>query len=66
MQYIIIVKSIDRANTLILFKNKLERYNNSNDIAELIAVLEFMPLAIVQAAAYISQRELRYSVRQYL
>jgi hypothetical protein len=51
---IIAIEPIDRADALILFKNKLGRHNNSDDIAELIAALEFMPLAIVQAAAYIS------------
>jgi hypothetical protein len=39
---------------------------NSGDVAELAAALEFVPLAIVQAAAYISQRAPRCSVRQYL
>src|SRR5204862_4047757 len=33
---------------------------------ELAAALEYMPLAIVQAVAYISQRAPRFSVRQYL
>lgn len=40
--------------------------DSGDDIAELAAELEFMPLAIVQAAAYISQRAPLYSVRQYL
>ena len=39
---------------------------DSNDIAELAAALEFMPLAIIQAAAYISERAPQYSMRQYL
>lgn len=36
------------------------------DIAELAAVLEFILLTIVQAAAYIKERVPRYSVRQYI
>ena len=55
-----------KADVLALFKNKLGRHEDSNDTAELAAILEFMPLTIIQAAAYISQREPRYSVRQYL
>ena len=39
---------------------------NSKDTAELVAALEYMPLAIVQAAVYISQRAPRFSVTQYL
>lgn len=40
--------------------------NDGDDASELAEALEFMPLAIVQAAAYISQRAPRYSVREYL
>jgi hypothetical protein len=63
---IIAVEPMGRADALELFKNKLGRYDDSDDTVELAGALEFMPLAIVQAAAYISQREPRCSVRQYL
>ncbi|KAL1876696.1 hypothetical protein Plec18167_005104 [Paecilomyces lecythidis] len=39
---------------------------SQEDINELVAALEYMPLAIVQAASYIRQRAQRYSVKQYL
>jgi hypothetical protein len=39
---------------------------DKDGIAELANALEFMPLALVQAAAYIRQRASRCSVRQYL
>jgi tetratricopeptide (TPR) repeat protein len=39
---------------------------NDRDLEELARILEFMPLAIVQAAAYIQQKGVRYSVRRYI
>lgn len=39
---------------------------NIEPIAELAAALECIPLAIVQAAAYVLQRAPRYTVAQYL
>jgi hypothetical protein len=60
------VEPLDQAEGLALFKKKLGAQEDSSDVAELVAVLENMPLAIVQAAAYISQRAPRFSVRQYL
>ena len=63
---IITVEPMDRADGLALFERKLGWHDDGEDVVELAAVLEFMPLAIVQAAAYISQRVPRYSVRQYL
>ena len=63
---IITVKPMDRADGLALFERKLGWHDDGEDVIELAAALEFMPLAIVQAAVYISQRAPRYSVRQYL
>ena len=63
---IIAVEPMDEAQALALFEKKLGKQGESQDVAELAAALEFMPLAIVQAAAYISQRAPRCSVRQYL
>jgi hypothetical protein len=63
---IITVEPMDEAHALALFKKKLGKQSESQDVAELAAALEFMPLAIAQAAAYISQRAPRYSVQQYL
>jgi hypothetical protein len=67
---IITIEPMSRADALTLFKNKLGGHDdgsNNGDVAtELLVALEFMPLAIVQAAAYISRKKLRYSVREYL
>ena len=63
---IIAIEPMSPADALTLFENKVGRHNNGDDAVELAAALEFMPLAIVQAAVYISQRIPRYSVREYL
>jgi tetratricopeptide (TPR) repeat protein len=64
---IIIVEPMNKVDAMALFQNKLGAQEASDDdIAELAASLEFMPLAMVQAAAYISQRAPLCSVRQYL
>ena len=62
---IIAVEPMDKANAIKLFEKKLGEIDRT-DIAALATALEFMPLAIVQAAAYIAQRTPRYSVQQYL
>ncbi|KAG9241047.1 P-loop containing nucleoside triphosphate hydrolase protein, partial [Calycina marina] len=67
---IITIKPMSSKDALTLFENKLGRVHNCSgnaDVAaELLVALEHMPLAIVQAAAYILRRKPRYSVRQYL
>ena len=63
---IIAVEPMDEAQALALLQKKLGKQHRSKDIADLATVLESMPLAIVQAAAYILQREPHYLVRQYL
>ncbi|OAL56144.1 putative kinesin [Pyrenochaeta sp. DS3sAY3a] len=63
---VIAVKPMDKPSAVALFKKKLGTWGNSSAVAELAVVLEYMPLAIVQAAAYISQRVPRYSVAKYL
>ena len=63
---IIAVEPMDESHALALFKTNLGKQGESQDISELAAALEYMPLAIVQAAAYISQRSPRCSVHQYL
>ncbi|KAH8806049.1 P-loop containing nucleoside triphosphate hydrolase protein [Xylogone sp. PMI_703] len=55
-----------KPDALVLLKKKLGEQGQSEDAVELVTELEFMPLAIVQAAAYISQRGPRYSVERYL
>jgi hypothetical protein len=63
---VIAVDPMDEAPALALFEKKLGVQEDTRDIAKLAAVLEFMPLAIVQAAAYIVERAPRCSARQYL
>ncbi|KAF2818232.1 hypothetical protein CC86DRAFT_309623, partial [Ophiobolus disseminans] len=63
---IINVKPMDKAQALALFKKKLRVEEDNGDIVELAAALEYMPLALVQAAAYIWQSAPRCSVAQYL
>jgi tetratricopeptide (TPR) repeat protein len=50
----------------LLYKKLGDKVDRSDGIAELAAALEYMPLALVQAAAYIRERTPRSSVRQYL
>ena len=63
---VIAVEPMTQSHALTLFEKKLRTLGGSEDIAELAAALEYMPLAIVQSAAYVCQRVPRYSVRQYL
>jgi hypothetical protein len=63
---VIAVEPMDKPSALTLLERKLEAPGDSSEIAELVTVLEYMPLAIVQAAAYISNYLPRYSVAKYL
>ena len=60
------VQPMERIEALALLQNKLDLYTESEGMVELVEVLEFMPLAIVQAASYITHRSPRCSVSQYL
>ena len=55
---------MDEAHAVALFERKLSTQSDQEDTVELVAALEFMPLAVVQAAAYINQRAPRCSVRR--
>ncbi|CAN9091742.1 unnamed protein product [Alternaria alternata] len=63
---IVFVEPMDKTQALALFEKKLEAQGDNSDVAELATELEYMPLAIVQAAAYISQSAPRCSVAKYL
>jgi tetratricopeptide (TPR) repeat protein len=63
---IITVEPMSEADARTLLEKKLGKQEGDDNIAELVTELEFMPLAIVQAAAYISQRAPRCSVQEYL
>jgi hypothetical protein len=70
---IILIEPMDEAAAHALLHKKLgdkgkksDSNSDSNDVAELAAALDHMPLALVQAAAYIRQRAPRCSVLRYL
>ncbi|OCK85164.1 hypothetical protein K432DRAFT_343643 [Lepidopterella palustris CBS 459.81] len=63
---IIQVEPMGNTDALELLQTKLGEQVIQDGITELAAALEFMPLALVQAAAYIRKRAPRCSVRQYL
>ena len=69
-QDIIAVNPMDETDAQSLLQRKLEQQpaneGCSQDIVSLAAALEYMPLAIVQAAAFIFHRAPRCSVRDYL
>ena len=62
---IIKIEPMSSEDALKLFANKLGG-DDADTVAELLVALELMPLAIVQATAYILRRKPRYSVREYL
>jgi len=57
---------MDQAYALALLRNKLEGSFKQDDAVALAEALDYMPLAITQAAAYISQRAPRATVLTYL
>ena len=63
---IIRVPPMDQAHALTLLQNKLKGSFKQDDAVALIEALDYMPLAITQAAAYISQRAPRATVLGYL
>ena len=63
---VIEVGIMTESDALTLFLKKLSREVEHESSAELVEALEYMPLAIVQAAAYISKRAPRTTVQQYL
>ncbi|KAK6063282.1 Kinesin light chain 5 [Seiridium cupressi] len=66
---IVAVDPMNVGDAVMLFERKLKQpvaEDTVELVATLVAALEYIPLAIVQAAAYISQRWPRYSLQQYL
>ncbi|CAI6099545.1 unnamed protein product [Clonostachys chloroleuca] len=51
---------------LMLFKNRAGSLSDVDDAADLVKVLDLIPLAISQAAAYIRNRAPRSSIKQYM
>ncbi|KAI1302224.1 P-loop containing nucleoside triphosphate hydrolase protein [Xylaria venustula] len=63
---IIDVGPMDDTHALELLAKRLDSQFGDTDGKELVEALEYMPLAISQAAAYIQQRAPRTSVQSYL
>ncbi|KAJ5633693.1 hypothetical protein N7528_001535 [Penicillium herquei] len=63
---LILVEPMARSEALELMQKKLEFPKVTDEVSLLVEELEFMPLAITQAAAFITARAPRYSVSQYL
>jgi tetratricopeptide (TPR) repeat protein len=63
---IITVEPMNTNLAKMLFEKKLGMKADNEDVLELVQMLECMPLAIVQAAAYIRHRAPLCSVKQYL
>ncbi|EXK24528.1 hypothetical protein FOMG_18751 [Fusarium oxysporum f. sp. melonis 26406] len=60
------VSTMDNAQGLQLFRNKLNGDFGRDAAADLLRALDYIPLAITQAAAYINRRAPRVSVKTYL
>ncbi|KAJ5514921.1 hypothetical protein N7463_004473 [Penicillium fimorum] len=70
-KYLIDVQPMNTAEALVLMQKKLDDCAERDcaereELVRLVEELEFMPLAIVQAASYITHRSPRCSVLQYL
>ena len=63
---IIRVNPMDQEHALALVQNKLQGSFDPDDAAALVKALDYMPLAITQAVAYINQRAPRATVSSYL
>ena len=63
---IIKVNPMDQGHALALLQKKLGTDLERDDEVKLLQTLDYMPLAITQAAAYISQRAPRTTVSRYL
>ncbi|EED13639.1 kinesin light chain, putative [Talaromyces stipitatus ATCC 10500] len=60
------LKLVETQDIIIKLRKQGKKQDDSQDIADLVAALEFIPLAIVQAAAYICDPDRDWSARQYL
>jgi tetratricopeptide (TPR) repeat protein len=63
---IITVEPMDEDQALALLRNKIDVKHSEQNASQLARELEFMPLALTQAAAFICQSEGRCSIQQYL
>lgn len=60
------VSTMDEAQGLHLIRNKLAVNFENDDAVKLLQALDYIPLAITQAAAYINRRSPRESIESYL
>jgi tetratricopeptide (TPR) repeat protein len=60
------VQAMDTGQALQLLQNKLEDGFNEDGAADLLDALNYIPLAITQAAAYISRQAPRTTISSYL
>ena len=60
------MEPISERDALALFRKKLGGEDNEDEVLELLRNLDYMPLAISQAVAYIRQRALQVTVSKYL
>ncbi|KAF2739038.1 HET-domain-containing protein, partial [Polyplosphaeria fusca] len=65
-QDIIHIKPMQVTDAQNLLQKKLRGDVAADEVNELAVALEYMPLALVQAAAYISKRGPHFSIQQYL
>jgi len=63
---IIPIEPMSEADTIALLEKKLAMQASREDLTALAQELEYMPLAIVQAAGYIGARAPRCSIQQYI
>lgn len=63
---VVTVGSMEEASALALLRNKLGNISEEEEAMRLVKELDYMPLAITQAAAYILQRAPRATVLTYL
>lgn len=63
---IIPIEPMEEIDALQLLRHKLGQSDDEACAVELVVELDRMPLAIAQAAAYISQRQPRWSLQKYL
>jgi tetratricopeptide (TPR) repeat protein len=60
------VSALGEDQALHLLRNKLHDASGSEGAVELLLMLDYLPLAITQAAAYINQRAPRVTIQDYL
>jgi tetratricopeptide (TPR) repeat protein len=63
---IVAVEPMNEEQALALLRKKLDIWYTDQHAPRLARELDFMPLALAQAAAYISQSDSRCSIQQYL